>query len=103
MKKTININNQNPNIGINTMNMNMNDNNSMLGNITNMGIPMDLNNNSNMGNPMTMNQNMIVLSHFYEKPNTIELFNILRYIVPIYLVFAKFRYQKEIEANYKKN
>ena len=42
------------------MNMNMNDNNAMLGNITNIGIPMDLNNNHNMGNPITMNPNMIV-------------------------------------------
>ena len=59
-EKTININNPNPNIGIINKNMNMNDNNAMLGNITNMGMPMDLNNNPNMRNPMTMNPNMMV-------------------------------------------
>ena len=58
----MNINNPNPNIGIINKNMNMNDNNAMLGNITNMGIPMDLNNNHNMGNPMTMNLNMMILN-----------------------------------------
>ena len=58
----MNINNPNPNIGINNKNMNMNDNHTMLGNITNMGMSIDLNNNHNMGNPITMNPNMMVLN-----------------------------------------
>ena len=61
-EKTMNINNPNPNIGINNKNMNMNDNNAMLGNITNMGMSIDLNNNPNMGNPITINPNMMVLN-----------------------------------------
>jgi hypothetical protein len=61
-EKTMNINNPNPNIGINNINMNMNHNNGMLGNMSNMGMPMELNNNPNMGNPMTMNPNMMVLN-----------------------------------------